>query len=94
MEAYLIGHITVKEPVEWEKYVQGVGKSLQPYMAEIIFRGRRAAVLAGEHNHENVVVIRFPDQKTLQAWYHSAEYQALIPIRDRAADVVIASYDI
>jgi len=93
MAAYLIGHITVKDPERWERYVQGVGKSLQPHAAEIIFRGRRAAVLAGIHKHENTVVIKFPDQATLQAWYNSAEYQALISLRDSAADVTIISYD-
>ena len=93
MSAYLIGHITVKDAVQWDIYIEGVGKSLLPYSAEVIFRGKRAKVLAGEHPYENTVVIQFPDQKTLQNWYHSEEYQDLIPIRDKAADVVIISYD-
>ena len=93
MSAYLIGHITVKDAVQWDIYIEGVGKSLLPYSAEVIFRGKRAKVLAGEHPHENTVVIQFPDQKTLQDWHHSKEYQDLIPIRDKAADVVIISYD-
>ena len=93
MSAYLIGHITVKDAVQWDIYIEGVGKSLLPYSAEVIFRGKRAKVLAGEHPYENTVVIQFPDQKMLQDWYHSKEYQDLIPIRDKAADVVIISYD-
>ena len=93
MSAYLIGHITVKNAVQWNIYVEGVGKSLLPYSAEVIFRGRRARVLAGEHPHENTVVIQFPDQETLQKWHSSKEYQELIPLRDKAADVVIISYD-
>jgi uncharacterized protein (DUF1330 family) len=93
MAAYLIGHITVKDPVEWQKYVDGVRESLLHFGAEIVFRGKRASVLAGEHPHASTVVIRFSDQDTLQKWYHSEAYQALIPIRDRAADLVIISYD-
>ena len=93
MAAYLIGHITVKNPVQWKKYVDGVGDSLGPFRAEVVFRGRRASVLAGEHPHDQTVVIRFPDQATLQEWFHSEAYQSLIPIRDRAADVVIITYD-
>ena len=93
MAAYLIGHITVKDPELWEKYVEGVGKSLEPYKAEIVFRGRRSKVLAGEHTHANTVVIQFPDQEILQDWYYSKEYQELIPIRDKAAAVVIVCYD-
>jgi uncharacterized protein (DUF1330 family) len=93
MAAYLIGHITVKDAVQWEIYVEGVRKSLLPCNAEVIFRGKIAKVLTGEHSHQNTVVIKFPDQATLQKWYSSKEYQDLIPIRDKAADVVILSYD-
>lgn len=93
MSAYLIGHITVKNPAKWQTYVEGVRKSLMPFEAEIVFRGRLATVLAGEHPHQNTVVIKFPDQPTLQQWYNSDDYQGLIPNRNEAADVVIISYD-
>ena len=93
MPAYLIGHISVKNPDKWKTYIEGVQKSLVSFEAEVIFRGKCAAVLAGEHPHENTVVIKFPGQSTLQQWYHSKEYQGLIPIRDEAADVVIISFD-
>lgn len=93
MAAYLIGHITVKDPVQWGVYVEGVRQSLVPFDAEVLFRGRRAAVLAGDHDYRNCVVIRFPDQAALQQWHRSDAYQRLIPTRDRAADVTIVSYD-
>jgi uncharacterized protein (DUF1330 family) len=93
MSAYLIGHITVKNPDKWKTYIEGVQKSLIPFESELVFRGKLATVLAGEHSHENTVVIKFRDQPTLQQWYHSKAYQGLIPIRDEAADVVIISYD-
>ena len=94
MSAYLIGHITVKDTDKWQTYVEGVRKSILPFGAEVLFRGKLATVLAGEHPHQNTVVIKFPDQPTLQQWYNSDEYQGLIPIRDEAADVVITSYDV
>jgi len=93
MPAYLIGHIKIKDPAQWAVYVEGVRKSLVPFAAQVVFRGKCAAVLAGEHAYGDTVVIRFPDQKTLQGWYHSDTYQRMIPARDRAADVVIISYD-
>ena len=93
MPAYLIGHISIKNPDKWKIYVEGVQQSLIPFEAEVIFRGRRATVLAGAHPHQHTVVIKFPDQPTLQKWYHSDLYQNLIPIRNEAADVVIISYD-
>lgn len=93
MTAYLIGHITVRDPEAWSQYVDGVRFSLLPYDAEVLFRGRRSEILAGSHDHELTVVIRFADQDTLRSWFLSDTYQALIPLRDRAADVSIISYD-
>ena len=93
MAAYLIGHITVKDPDQWKIYTAGVAKSLLPFGGEVIFRGKRAAVLCGEHYYQNAVVLKFPDQPTLHRWYHSKAYQELIPIRDKAADVVLISFD-
>jgi uncharacterized protein (DUF1330 family) len=93
MAAYLVGHITIKDASQWEIYMEGVRKSLLPYSAEVIFRGKLHKVLTGQHSRQNTVVIEFSDQATLQDWYNSKEYQELIPIRDRAADVVIISYD-
>ena len=94
MAAYLIGHITVKDPDLWQEYTAGVQKSLGPFEADVVFRGQRAAVLAGEHSYEQCVVIKFSDQDSLQKWYNSDTYQALIPTRDKAANVVIISYDL
>ncbi|HEY7745972.1 MAG TPA: DUF1330 domain-containing protein [Desulfuromonadales bacterium] len=93
MSAYLIGHITVKEPEQWSVYIDGVKKSLLPFAAEVLFRGRLTSVLAGDLPYQSTVVIRFSDHAALLNWYRSEDYQALIPIRDRAADVVIAAYE-
>ncbi len=93
MAAYLVGHISVIDPELWKVYVAGVQKSLIPYDATVVFRGRRASVLAGEHTHDQCVVIEFSDQDALQKWFNSDSYQALIPTRDKAADVVIITYD-
>ena len=93
MAAYLVGHISVKDPDLWQVYIAGVQTSLIPFDATVVFRGKRAAVLAGEHSHDQCVVIEFSDQQTLQQWFNSEAYQALIPARDKAADVVIITYD-
>jgi uncharacterized protein (DUF1330 family) len=93
MSAYLVGHITVKDPRAWGEYVEGVARSLAPFGAEVVFRGRRGSVLAGAHAHERAVVIRFADHATLLRWFESPGYQALVPLRERAADVVIVGYE-
>jgi uncharacterized protein (DUF1330 family) len=93
MTAYTIGHITVKDPKKWEEYRNRVPATLADWGAELIFRGKRVAVLSGEHDHTDTVVIRFPDHEAIMKWHNSAAYQELIPLRTEAADIDMISYE-
>jgi len=44
--------------------------------------------LTGAANYDVFVLIEFPDADSVRTWYQSAEYQALIPNRDEAADML------
>ena len=93
MSACVIGHINVKDQDKWAEYRSKVPQTLVEWGGELLFRGRRAEVLTGEHSYFDTVVIRFPDAKSISAWYHSAAYQSLIPIREQAADMVLVSFE-
>ncbi len=87
MSACVIGHITVKDEEKWAQYRAQVPATLAPWGAELLFRGQRTDILAGTHTHLDTVVIRFTDADTVDAWFNSPEYQALIPLRQQAADL-------
>jgi uncharacterized protein (DUF1330 family) len=91
-DAYVIGHIKVKDAAKWDAYRAQVPATLAPWGAGLVFRGALAAVLGGEHAHPDVVVIRFPDPESAAGWHASAAYQALLPLRQQAADVILLSY--
>ncbi|MGA8832251.1 MAG: DUF1330 domain-containing protein [Desulfomonilaceae bacterium] len=93
MGAFLIGHMTIKDTDKWAQYRKQVPDTLGPWGAKLIFRGQRSRVLAGEHHHTDTVVIQFPSQDALNGWYTSNAYQALIPLRSEAAEMVLVSYD-
>lgn len=93
MAAYLVGHLTVKDPGLWKVYVEGVRETLAEFGGEVVFRGRAASVLAGRHEHASAVVIRFPGLEALRRWFESPRYQSLVPVRDRAAEVVLVAYE-
>jgi len=92
MSAYVIGHITVKDPAKWDAYRAQVPATLAPWGAEVVLRGRRVAVLSGPHAYSDTVVIRFPNTSAAEGWHGSAAYQALIPLREEAAEVVLVAY--
>jgi uncharacterized protein (DUF1330 family) len=91
--AYLVGNVTVTSPEHWAEYTRQVPATLAPWGAELMFRGKQVAALAGESPHPDIVVIRFPDVAAVNGWFSSAAYQALIPLREQAARVVLISYE-
>ncbi|MGC1403278.1 MAG: DUF1330 domain-containing protein [Thermodesulfobacteriota bacterium] len=91
--AYLIGHITVKNEEQWAEYRKQVPATLAAFNAEVVFRGKCKLVLSGRHAYTDTVVIRFPDLAAIEGWHQSPAYQALIPIREEAADMVLIGYD-
>lgn len=91
--AYLVGNVRIKNPEMWAQYTRQVPGTLQPWGAELVFRGKQAATFAGECVHPDIVVIRFPDLASVNQWFSSTAYQSLIPLREQAADVVLVSYE-
>lgn len=91
--AYLVGHIVVKDAEKWNQYRAQVPATLQPWGAEISFRGKLVKVLSGEHSFDDIVVIRFPDKESLQCWQASPAYQALLPLRQQAAEILLLAYE-
>jgi uncharacterized protein (DUF1330 family) len=93
MSAYVVGHITVKDADKWVEYRSRVPATLEPWGAEVVFRGCRAVVLDGEYRHTDTVVLRFPDKEAARNWHDSDAYQALVPLRKEAAEVELIGYD-
>lgn len=90
--AHVIGHITVKDADKWAEYRSKVPATLAPWGAELMFRGQKRIVLSGTHPHTDTVVLRFPDLESVRKWYASDAYQALIPLREQAAEVVLVVF--
>ena len=91
--AYVVGRISVKDAQQWAAYRSQVPATLSPWGAELVFRGSHGTALAGACAHHDIVVIRFPDRATADAWHASPAYQALVPLRERAAEVELAVYE-
>jgi uncharacterized protein (DUF1330 family) len=69
-----------------------VPATIAPWNAEVVFRGSRVAVLGGTHERNETVVLRFPDIASVDGWFQSAAYQALLPLRHAAAEVDLISF--
>ena len=51
------------------------------------------ASFSGDSPHADIVVIRFPSAAAASGWFASPAYQALIPLREQAAEVLLLAYE-
>ncbi|HFD91923.1 MAG TPA: DUF1330 domain-containing protein [Gammaproteobacteria bacterium] len=89
-----IAAVKVKDPQKFQEYARKAGETFAPHGGELVMRGKKDAVLTGDADHQAVGIVRFPDEASLSAWYNSDAYQAIVPLREEAADMVIVSYSV
>ena len=94
MAAFFVVTTTVKDQDAYQNYVQSVGPTLSPFGGKAILRGKAECALAGELAHQSVGIIEFSDLAAIKAWHASDAYQALIPLRTKAADMTITAYSV
>jgi uncharacterized protein (DUF1330 family) len=88
MAAYIIAEHRITDAVKFEEYRTKVGPMIAKYGGRYLTKAGSHVVLEKENavwQPERVVIIEFPDMAALNAWYRSAEYQPLIPLRKAAA---------
>lgn len=85
MTAYVICDIDVHHPDLYREYAALVPATLEPYGGRFIVRGGQCETLEGGWRPPRVVVLEFPTSDQARNWYTSAEYGAVIGIRQRAS---------
>jgi len=83
--AFVIVGFTTKDADKLRQYGAAVPSTLKQYSGKILTRGP-AEKLHGDFSYETQVVITFPSRKKALDWFHSADYQALVPVRNEAMD--------
>lgn len=88
MPAYVIVQLNVKNPEKMAENKKGASPTVEAHGGSFTLRGTVQETLAGDAQFNRCVKIEFPDADAARGWYNSAEYQALIPTRDEAADAL------
>ncbi|HVC54947.1 MAG TPA: DUF1330 domain-containing protein [Stellaceae bacterium] len=83
--AYVIVEVEVTDPAVFREYGAKAGPTLAAYNAKLIVRGK-AQAKEGAIPVGNIVVIEFASLADAEAWYGSAAYKEIIPLRQRAAN--------
>ncbi len=74
MSGYIIAHVQVTDPVQYEAYKKWSTAAMKAHNAEVCVRGGQVAVLEGDWAPERIVILKFPSFAAAQAFYDTPEY--------------------
>jgi uncharacterized protein (DUF1330 family) len=86
MSAYFVFHNRVHDAEKLQQYAAKVGETLAPYAHEILVFTDPSEVIEGETSLSRTVVLKFESREAAKAWYQSAAYQAVLPLRLQATE--------
>jgi uncharacterized protein (DUF1330 family) len=92
MAVYVIGQIKIKNQDKWNEYKNQVSNTLIPYGGKVLFRGTHIDSFVGTTEYPDVVAIEFESVDIAKQWYESKEYQSLVEIREKGADIILHVY--
>lgn len=92
MAAYLIAHLEVSDPKDFDAYRAAVSAVVEKFGGSYLVRGGGIDVLEGHWPIERLVIIAFDSPDQARRFYASPEYQEILPLRLKSATgpVVIA----
>lgn len=93
MPAFFIARNSIKDQEKFQAYVPAAIKTIESFGGETLLLGKAEGALTGAVDHEFVGITRFPDMATLNSWYESDAYQALVELREEAAETSIVKYE-
>lgn len=67
-----------------QEYQQAVRTILGKHGGQPIARGSGIGTLHGSGKWQVGIVIRFPDEAAVKAWYNDPDYLKIVPLRDEA----------
>jgi uncharacterized protein (DUF1330 family) len=86
MTAYGVAHLrTPTNHPDVVEYMERIQATLDPFGGRFIVHGGPVDVLEGSWPG-TLVVLEFPVREAAHAWYHSAAYQKILPLRTRHID--------
>jgi uncharacterized protein (DUF1330 family) len=74
MSGYIIAHVQVNNPVQYEEYKKWSTAAMKAHNAEVCVRGGQVEVLEGDWAPERIVILKFPTFDAAKAFYETPEY--------------------
>jgi uncharacterized protein (DUF1330 family) len=85
MPAYVLVDVDVKDPNAYAEYRQKAATTVSAHGGRYIVRGGAQHHLEPGFDLHRTVILEFPTTEAAHKWYHSRDYQRILPIRHKAA---------
>lgn len=95
-KGYVIVTESINDPAGLEAYMRAAAPSMIASGAKVLVVDPKPAVLEGDWHGDRTIVLEFESVEAARAWYESAEYQQVMPLRHAAADsnvVIVAGFE-
>jgi uncharacterized protein (DUF1330 family) len=81
MPAYFVVELDTKNMDAMAEYRAAVPGTLAQYGGRFLVRGGATELVEGEPEPKRIVILEFADAAAVKRWYHSPEYQKILPGR-------------
>ena len=85
LKGYVIAEITVTDPQAYKQYAATVPAIAAKFGGKYLVRGGQTVAVEGEPPSDRIVVLEFDSLAAARSFEASAEYQAVAPLRRKAA---------
>lgn len=81
MSVYVVAQGRIENRKMLDEYVAKVIPTIQASGGRILGFDESPEVVEGAIEHPRTVILEFPSSDAFRAWYDSADYQAILPLR-------------
>lgn len=85
-KGYVIVNVRVRRPEDYPEYARRAEETVTRHGGRYLIRGAQADIAEGAPSVGRYVVLEFPSLAAAKGWYASADYRAVLGLRQRAAD--------
>lgn len=92
MPAYFVSNYRIHDQDQYQAYLNAVGPTLTTFNGKILVAGSGHTIVEG-NPHPIVIVLEFESRDSLEAWFNSDAYQAVIHLRRDNSDGFVVFAD-
>lgn len=97
MSVYVIAQISINDRASYNKYQARFLEVFAKFKGQLLAADENPQVLEGDWNREKVVLMKFPDKESFEAWAYSPEYQEIANDRKAGSEgvfLLVKSFDL